>query len=565
MDKYGKIVVVITMKVRIIGLPQGEMIKEYPEKLKAELILKEVADLLPYPVYGCRIDNAYRGLLHVVYHDCTLEFLDIRSQAMWLVYQSSLVLLYIKAVHDILGKDTQVTVNNSLSKGLFTVIKNQKPDPDVLEKIEKHMHELVERDLPIIKRHLNRQEIVALTKELRQKETGNLIASIPSLNHVEIYSLDDETEIFYNFLVPSTGYLKYFELRPYRNGVLLRYPHQSDPLRMPEYEDQKILYDAFGEASKWGKLMGIKYVDDLNNRILSHQTQDMYLMQEALHEKKISDIADDIGRSKKRIVLICGPSSSGKTTFAKRLCIQLNVLGIKTLYMGTDDYFVERDESPIGPDGEKDFESIKAVDTKLFVSQMKDLLAGKKVDLPVFDFISGTKVYGQRVTSISKDQVIVIEGIHALNRTLTEGIDEEEKFKIYISPFTPISVDRNNRIPTTDCRLLRRLVRDYQFRGWPVTRTLASWPKVRSGEDQNIFPYSGEATVFFNSNCIYELAVLKKYAEPLLKEVPRSEPEYAEAQRLLEFLRYIESAEDDETIANNSIIREFIGGSVIVH
>ncbi|MBQ6654566.1 MAG: hypothetical protein IJM79_03475 [Erysipelotrichaceae bacterium] len=553
------------MKVNIIGLPEGNIVREYPEKLKAELILKEVEHLLPYPAYGCRIDNAYRGLLHVVYHDCTLEFLDIRSQAMWLVYQSSLVMLYIKAVHDVLGKDVQVTVNNSLSKGLFTVIRNRKPDEEMIEKIEKQMRKLIKKDLPIIKRHLNRQEITTLTEELKQKETGNLIASIPSLNHVEIYSLEDETQIFYNFLVPSTGYLKYFELRPYRNGILLRYPHQSDPLKIPEYEDQKMLYDAFSEATKWGKLMGIKYVDDLNNRILNKQTGDMYLMQEALHEKKISDIADEIAKSRRRIVLICGPSSSGKTTFAKRLCIQLNVLGIKTLYMGTDDYFVERDESPIGPDGEKDFESIKAVDTKLFVRQMKELLEGKSVDLPVFDFVSGTKVYGQRITSIDRDQVIVIEGIHALNRTLTEGIDEKEKFKIYISPFTPISIDRHNRIPTTDCRLLRRLVRDYQFRGWPVTTTLASWPKVRSGEDQNIFPYHGEARVFFNSNCIYELAVLKKYAEPLLKEVPRSEPEYAEAQRLLEFLRYIEPVEDDEIIANNSIIREFIGGSVIVH
>ncbi|MBO4218021.1 MAG: hypothetical protein J5887_00740 [Erysipelotrichaceae bacterium] len=554
------------MKVRIIGLPEGEIIKEYPEKLKAELILREVEDQLPYPAYGCRIDNAYRGLLHVVYHDCTLEFLDIRCQAMWLVYQSSLVMLYIKAVHDVLGKKVQVTVNNSLSKGLFTVIKNNsKPDEETISRIDRQMRKLVEQDLPIIKRHLNRQEITALTEELKQKETGNLIASIPSLNHVEIYSLEDETQIFYNFLVPSTGYLKYFELRPYKNGILLRYPHQSDPLKIPEYEDQKLLYDAFSEATKWGKLMGIKYVDDLNNRILNKQTEDMYLMQEALHEKKIANIADDIAKSRKRIVLICGPSSSGKTTFAKRLCIQLNVLGIKTLYMGTDDYFVEREDSPIGPDGEKDFESIKAVDTKLFVRQMKELLDGKTVDLPVFDFISGTKIYGQRITSIAKDQVIVIEGIHALNRTLTEGIDEKEKFKIYISPFTPISVDRHNRISTTDCRLLRRLVRDYQFRGWPVARTLASWPKVRSGEDQNIFPYHGEAKVFFNSNCIYELAVLKKYVEPLLKEVTRSEPEYAEAQRLLEFFRYIEPVEDDDAIANNSIIREFIGGSVIVH
>jgi uridine kinase len=233
--------------------------------------------------------------------------------------------------------------------------------------------------------------------------------------------------------------------------------------------------------------------------------------------------------------------------------------------MGTDDYFLNRDETPIDENGEKDYESIRAVDTRLFVSNLKDLLAGEKVDLPTFDFIEGIKKYGQRITKIGRHQVIVIEGIHALNRLLTEGIDDSEKFKIYISPFTPISIDRHNRIPTTDCRLLRRMVRDYQFRGWPVKRTLSSWPKVRSGEDQNIFPYNGEADVFFKSNCIYELAVLKKYAEPLLQEVKPADEEYGEALRLLEFLRFSEEASDDDSIANNSIIREFIGGSVIVH
>lgn len=552
------------MKIKINGLSGGPWEREFEHPLKAEEIYRLVEDQLPYPIYGCKVDNAYRGLTHMVHRDCNLEFLDIRSSAIWLVYQNSLVMLYIKAVHDILGKNVLVSVNNSLNKGLFTNIRAEFTEDD-LKRIEEHMHELVEKDLPIIKQHLSRKEAMDLARKLKQKETYNLLNSIPSLTNVEIYSLEDETEIFYNFLVPSTGYLKYFELRPYRNGVLLRFPHQSNPLEIPEYEDQKLLYDAFGEANRWGQIMQVNFVDDLNNKILAEETKDMYLLQEALHEKKISDIADEIQRSHKRIVLICGPSSSGKTTFAKRLCIQLGVLGVKTLYMGTDDYFLNRDETPIDENGEKDYESIRAVDTKLFVSNLKDLLAGEKVDLPTFDFIEGIKKYGQRITKISRRQVIVIEGIHALNRLLTEGIDDAEKFKIYISPFTPISIDRHNRIPTTDCRLLRRMVRDYQFRGWPVKRTLSSWPKVRSGEDQNIFPYNGEADVFFNSNCIYELAVLKKYAEPLLQEVKPADEEYGEALRLLEFLRFIEEVSDDESIANNSIIREFIGGSVIVH
>lgn len=551
------------MKI-LVKLPSNEeLTMEFEHNLKAEEILEKVKDKTEYPIYGCKVDNSYRGLLHNVHRDCTVEFLDIRNQAIWLVYQNSLVLLYLKAVHDILGRDVLVTINNSLNKGLFTVIKT-KIDQQTVTEIENHMRELVKKNIPIKKMHIKKSDAIKLAESYKQSETVNLLNSIEYNDDVEIYSLDDEIEIFYNFLVPSTGYLDKFELRLYRSGVLLRYPHPTDPNVIPYFEDQKKLYEAFSEATKWGQLMQVNYVTDLNEKIKNGETKDLYLLQEALHEKKISDIADSICQKKSRVVLICGPSSSGKTTFAKRLCIQLGVNGLKTLYLGTDDYFVDRDKTPLDEKGEKDYESIRAVDTQLFISDLKKLLSGQQADLPKYDFIKGTKIFGSRITKLDKNQVIVIEGIHALNSLLTEGIDENEKFKIYISPFTPISVDHHNRIPTTDCRLLRRMVRDYQFRGLDVKKTLGSWSKVRSGEDVNIFPFNGEADVFFNSNCIYELAVLKKYAEPLLKQVLPTDTEYAEAQRMLSFLRFFDGVKDDNIIVNNSIIREFIGGSILV-
>lgn len=529
-----------------------------------EDVLNQIKDELPYDVFLAKLDNAYRGLTHVITHDSHIEFLDMRNHEAWLVYQNSLTLIFIKAVHDVLGKKVRVTVNNSLNKGVFITL-THKMSQDDINNVLARMQEIVDMNEPIRKEHMTKDQTMRMAKRSKQYEIVNLLENITNIDDIEIYTLLDEREIFYNFMVPSTGYVKKFGLKSYRNGVILRFPNPGDPTQLAPYIEQDLMYDAFSDANRWGQLMGVNFVSDLNERIIFDNTKDLFLWQEALHEKKISEIADMIKDKKSRVVLICGPSSSGKTTFAKRLCIHLGVNGFKTLYLGTDDYYKEKSERTYGPDGEPDLESINAIDVNLFKTQIRDLLDGKEVDIPTYDFNKVGKVFGKRMTTLEKNQLIVIEGIHGMNNLLTDNIEESEKFKIYISPFTPVAIDHHNRISTTDARMLRRLVRDFKFRSYSAQETIKIWPKVRASEDVNIFPYIESADVFFNSNCIYELAVLKKYAEPLLKRVRRTEKEYGDAQRMLNFLKYIDPIYDDDYIASNSIIREFIGGSVIVH
>lgn len=528
----------------------------------------KIEDLLPlieykYPIYLAKLDNAYRSLSHIITHDCKIELLDITNNAAWLSYQDSLSFLYMKAVHDIMGKDCLVTINNSLSKGLFTVI-NPKPSKSQLRKITKRMKDISLMNIPIKKVYMSKKEALQLCESQKLKETKELLESIPSIKDIEIYSLDDEIGIFYNLLVPSTKYLQQFELVPYKNGVILRYPHPTNPLIIPEYKEESLLYEAFKQANKWSKLMNVNYIADLNNCVNKGDYKDLILLQEALHEKNIADIASTISKTKTRIVLICGPSSSGKTTFANRLKIQMQTIGLNALYLGSDDYFKDLKDRAYLPDGQPDLESINAVDTELLFNQIDKLIKFEEVDIPIFDFALSKKVFGQRKTRLQKNQVIILEGIHCLNPLITKQLEKYKLFKIYISPLTPLAIDHHNRIPTTDARMLRRLVRDTKYRNRSPIKALKEWVNVRTGEDENIFPYNDEADCFFNSNCLYELSVLKKYAVDLLKQIDRSNPEYAEAQRILRFLKYIVDLDDESYILNNSIIREFIGGSIIL-
>lgn len=535
---------------------------------KGPLPVKDIADEyqkeLPYTVLMARVNGKDEELTYMLEEDCKVELLDMRTHSANLAYQHSLSLIYLKAVMDVLG-DLAVEIENSLNNGLYTEIKTKGSiTAEQVRAIEKRMREIVDEDLPIVREVYSRQEAIELWGKYNYPEKSRLLEKTSEVKEAKFYRIEGYRNFFYGLMAPSTGYIEHFELRKYRRGVLLRFPHPSRPDRMPVFKDDRKLYSAFGEANKWQKLLEVAYLPDLNEKIQSGDARELILLSEALHEKKIAEIADKITRRKKRIILIAGPSSSGKTTFARRLCIQLRVNGLSPLYMGTDDYFVERSQTPLGDDGLPNYEDLEALDIQLFNDNMNGLLKGRAVDIPEFDFLEGKKVFGKRITSIRNNQPIVVEGIHALNGKLAEYIDDDEKFKIYISPFTQLNIDVHNRVPTTDARILRRIVRDYKYRGHSAEATLALWPKVRAGEDKNIFPYNGEADVLFNSALVYELAILKKYAEPLLESVPSDSAQYSEAVRMLKFIKFFEVLEEEKDIPNNSIMREFIGGSIFV-
>ena len=551
------------MKIQLKKELRGQFEEITVERgMTIEEIYKEIKEELPYTVLAARVNNKIERLEHRIYGDCRVELLDMRTQEANLIYQNSLCLIYLKAIEDVLGK-VDVDIENAINKGLYTEIKSHDAiTAKDIKKIEKRMRQLVKADRPFVREKLTKEEAEELFIQTGCPEKAELLCENQQRRKIPFYSLDGYRDFFYGLMVPSTSYIEHFQLMKYRRGVLLRFPHPSNPNVIPEYVDEKMLYKTFGEQSRWGKLMGINYVSDLNRKIEEGKFKELIQLSEALHERRIVEIADMITRQKKRIILIAGPSSSGKTTFAQRLCIQLRVNGLQPLYMGTDDYFVERENTPVDEFGEKNYEDLDAVDVHLFNQNINDLLAGKEVDMPSFNFITGHKEYGKRLTSIRSSQPIVIEGIHALNEDLTRELPAEQKFKIYISPLTQLNIDSHNREVTTDHRMLRRMVRDYKYRGHSAQNTISSWPKVRAGEDKNIFPYSNEADVLFNSVHLYEICVLKKYAKPLLEAIKPDEPEYSDAVRMLNFLRFFKTVEDDSAIVNNSILREFIGGSV---
>ncbi|MEG0291749.1 MAG: nucleoside kinase [Anaerovoracaceae bacterium] len=536
-----------------ISVSEGLTMEELAMSYKGEL---------KYEVLAGKVNNEIVELTTPLTDGATVEFMDMRYQAANLIYQNSLSFLFIKAATDVID-GAFVEIQNSINKGLYIEVKGKETINEAkIKEVGLRMRQLIKMDLPFIKTKVPRKEAAALMKEGMFFEKLKLINQRINLRELKFYEVEGYKNFFYSVMVPSTRYCDIFEVRKYRRGVLLRFPHPSNPNVIPEYEDERNLYSAFSEATKWKRVLNINYVSDLNEQILRGEDRELMQLSEALHDKKIVEIAGEITEKGKRIILIAGPSSSGKTTFARRLCIQLKVNGLKPIYLGTDDYFINRDDMEVDENGEKNYEDLEAVDVRLFNEHMNSLLEGAEVSLPVFDFIKGVKTFGAKKTKITPSQPIVIEGIHALNGKLTEGIADSEKYKIYISPLTQLNIDRHNRIPTTDARMLRRMVRDHNHRGHSAKDTIRDWPKVRAGEDKNIFPYSGEADVLFNSVHIYELSVLKKYAQPLLMNIEPDSEEYAEARRMLNFLKYFQVIENDEIVPNNSILREFIGGSV---
>ena len=556
---------VVNMKIMLKTSPDGEyrsITENAPVSL--EELARRFAEELPYDIMLGKVDGRYESLSFVIREDCTAELLDIRNHSAEMVYQASLVLVYLKSVRDVMG-DVPVKIENSLNKGLYTEMElaREVSEEDVAA-VERRMREIIAADLPIIREVYDRDEAVDIWERYNYEEKAELLREATHVREAEFYSLEGYRNFFFGPMLPSTGHIRKFSMMKYEKGVLIRFPQPFSPDEIPPFNDDRKIYRAFSEAKHWHRLLGLSYLPDLNDCIRNGNIKGLVLLSEALQEKKIAEIADMIKESGKRVVLIAGPSSSGKTTFAKRLCVQLRVNELVPLYLGTDDYYLDRSESPVDKDGKHNFENLDALDTQLFNDDLNGLLSGREVDLPTFDFLTGKKVFGKRKTSIGPGQPIVIEGIHGLNDKLTELIDEEEKFRIYISPFTHLNIDRHNRVTTTDCRMIRRIVRDYEFRGSSAAETISQWPKVREGEDRNIFPYNEKADVMFNSALAYELSVLRKYAEPILREVGEDREEYAEAQRLLKFIEFFDAMEDEEVIPNNSIIREFVGGSIFV-
>ncbi|MFT9496116.1 nucleoside kinase [Anaerosolibacter sp.] len=548
----------MTEKIKV-SLDEQKALEVEQGTILAEVCSK-VQDQYPSMIVAAKVDNRLCELSYPLHRDAKIEFVDLTSTDGIRIYQRGLAFVFIRSAMEILS-GCRVTVEHSLSKGLYCEIHYKRAiHEDDVVKIEARMREIIDEDVPFIKGSVPVAEAKRIFTELGLDAKTKLL-DYRNTSEVNIYSCGWLKDYFYGYMVPSTGYLKLFKLKYYMPGVIIQYPEKSNPTEIPEFEEQAKLATVFREAEQWGRILNIEYVANLNDRITDKKYPELIRVAEALHEKKIAQIADQILEKKKRIILIAGPSSSGKTTFAQRLSIQLQVNGLRPISLSTDDYFVDRDHTPRDEKGDYDFESIKAVDTDLFNDHLARLIQGEMVDLPTFNFHKGEREYRGKTLQISEDQPIIIEGIHGLNDILTADIPHDKKFKIYISALTQLNIDDHNRIPTTDTRLIRRIVRDSKYRGHSALTTLKLWNSVRRGEERNIFPFQEEADIMFNSALIYELAVLKKHAEPLLLEISKDQKEFSEAKRLLKFLSYFLSIEDDHVIPQTSIIKEFVGGS----
>lgn len=535
--------------------------KDYPKGTPLIDISKDLAALYSSPIVSARLNNRLCDLQTKVTVDSNVVFYDMSTEEGNRVYRNSLAFVLIVATKEVFP-DGELTVEHSLSKGLYCELHlGRRVTAQDIKQIEEKMRQIVEDDIPINKAVMPIQDAIELFKKNGQLEKAKLLQQLHQ-DTVTLYNLDNIYDNMYGVMVPSTGYLKLFELKYYFPGFLLRYPAKDRPEKLPDFVEQPKLAMIFREAEQWGKILECSYVSTLNEYVNTKRLPDIIRVAEALHEKKIAQIADFIAQHKEtvRVILIAGPSSSGKTTFAQRLSIQLRVNGVRPVPISLDDYFIDRDKTPLDENGEYDFEAIEALDLELFNEHLLRLLNGETVELPTYNFMTGMREYRGKYIQLEENQPLVIEGIHGLNERLTKAVPRIQKIKIYISALTQLSIDNHNRIPTTDARLIRRLVRDSQFRSHNAQDTLKMWMSVRRGEDRNIFPFQEDADVMFNSALIYELAVLKKYAVPLLEKVTEQEDVYPEAQRLLNFLGYFCSVED-EAVPNNSILREFIGNS----
>lgn len=534
-------------------------VRQYKSGTPLLAIARDLQTEERFPAVAAKVNNDLKDLQSCVKEDCSIEFIGLSTDPGIKVYQRSLTFIMIIAAAE-LFPDGEITVEHSLSRGLYCElhIGRDITAQDVAD-IKQRMAEIIEADIPIVRRSYPIQEAIQLFDAAGRTEKVKLLKQLKR-EKVSIYYCGDKYDYFYGTMVPSTSYLKIFDLQYYKPGLILRFPEKENPFELPGFIEQPKLAKIFSESEQWAKILRCDYVATLNDIVHQGNSGELIRIAEALHEKKIAQIADFIAEHSRevRVILVAGPSSSGKTTFAQRLGIQLRVNGLRPVPISIDDYFVDRDYTPRDEYGNYDFETIDAIDLELFNEHLHELLQGKEVKLPSYNFTIGKREYKGRSIQIEKNQPLIIEGIHGLNERLTRAVSKDNKVKIYISALTQLAIDSHNRIPTTDTRLIRRIVRDSQFRAHDALSTLKLWASVRRGEDRNIFPFQEEADIMFNSALIYELAVLKKYAQPLLEKVNADQPEFSEAMRLLNFLAYFEDIQDEE-VPSNSILREFIG------
>ena len=536
---------------------------EYPENCSYYEIAKDFEKTTDAPIVLVKADGRLRELHKKLKKDCELEFVTTRDEIGHKTYQRSLSLLLVKAVYHVGGYDKirHVMLHFSAGSGLFyTVDGDITLDQAFLCEVKAYMHEQVEKAVPIYKRSVDTHEARERFR-LHGMTDKDRLFRYRRVSRVNLYSLGDFEDYYYGFMTYDTSYLKYFELYLYEDGFVLQMPERKEPETVPAANLSPKVFQVQRESEHWGEQMGISTVADLNERITKGNIQQMMLIAEALQEQKIAKIAEQIaGKKQIKFVLIAGPSSSGKTTFCNRLSIQLSAHGLTPHPISLDNYYVNRVDTPRDENGDYDFECLEALDVGLLNRDMTALLNGERVELPYFNFKTGKREYKGNFIQMKETDVLVLEGIHGLNEKLTWSLPAECKFRIYISALTQINVDEHNRIPTTDGRLIRRMVRDSRTRATSARETIAMWPSVRRGEERNIFPNQEKADVMFNSALVYELSVLKLYAEPLLFQIEEGEPEYQEAKRLLKFLDYFVGV-PIEDIPKNSILREFVGGS----
>ena len=545
-----------------IHLKVREKIFEYEAGLTLETISRDFQKAYPHDIILARVDGKLAELMKTIDEDVSVEFITTGEIIGNEAYRRTASMMMLKAFQDVMGRENfeRLTVQYSLDRGYYCeLISDTSLTKELLDRVKLRMQEIQKENIPIIKKSMPKREAIEIFREHKMYDKVNLFHYRRS-SRINVYTLEDTVDYFYGYMAPNTSYVRYFDLYLYDDGFVLQMPEPASPETVDAFEPPEKLFNVLKQSARWGELLGVRTVSDINNALADGSFSELMLVQEALQEKKIAEIAESIIESGKRIILIAGPSSSGKTTFSHRLSIQLRAHGLKPHPIPVDNYFVNREDTPLDEYGKPNFECLEALDIKELNKDLHGLLAGEEVELPVFNFVTGKREMSGEKMKIGDRDVLVIEGIHSLNDAMTYSIDQSNKFKIYISALTQLNIDEHNRIPTTDARLLRRNVRDAAKRGTNAAKTISMWKSVRRGEEENIFPYQENCDVMFNSVLIYELAILKQYAEPLLFSVREDQPEYETAKYLIKFLGYFLGA-SSENVPNNSILREFIGGS----